>query len=209
MICIEICWKSIFLANIRRDRFDSEHAPATLNRPFGPNVNLCACVRFNQSTYLFYQLLSSRLLTLVWCRLAAWTMTINPFADDVRYLSDGALSFNHRIGWNWLLAGHLMRCTVLIIAGTIVHFHVDHFFFVVVALVAARMVVAVALGVVLLLHSLVLGATVLEPNFNLQRAHVGKQRRQRKMRKNVKRKQTFNNLHDMHEINETTQQHIN
>lgn len=65
-----------------------------------------------------------------------------------------------------------MRCTVLIIAGTIVHFHVDHFFFVVVAFVAARMVVAVALGVVLLLHSLVLGATVLEPNFNLQCAHA-------------------------------------
>lgn len=60
---------------------------------------------------------------------------------------------------------------MLIIAGTIVHLHVDEL---VVVLVAAA-VVHVALGagagaaalLVLLLHALVLGATVLEPDLDL------------------------------------------
>lgn len=59
---------------------------------------------------------------------------------------------------------------MLIIAGTVVHFHVDEL---VVVLVAAA-VVHVTLGagaaalLVLLLHTLVLGATILEPHFHLR-----------------------------------------
>lgn len=100
MICIEdLRWKSIFLANVRRDRFESELAPATLNRPVCSKCEF-VCVRAFQSIDLsVLPIAQFEVVDALCCRLAAWhrpPMVINPFADDVRNLSDGALSFNHR-----------------------------------------------------------------------------------------------------------------
>lgn len=67
-------------------------------------------------------------------------------------------------------AGLMTRIELmLILAATIIHFHVDEL---VIILIAAAAVVHVPLGagaslLVLLLHALVLGASILEPHFHL------------------------------------------
>lgn len=73
---------------------------------------------------------------------------------------------------------------MLIIAGTVVHFHVDEL---VVVLVAAA-VVHVTLGagaaalLVLLLHAFVLGATILEPHFHLRLREIERLRERLSLR---------------------------
>lgn len=82
---------------------------------------------------------------------------------------------------------------MLIIARTFVHFHVDHFVFVIVAMaiIVARLT-AFALCIILLLHTLVFCSSILEPNFNLHSRKKEEKRHKPKL-KSIHVKGAFHN----------------